>query len=123
MEALAEESVRKRNGFNPQNIANSLWAFVKLEYIPKCPLVSVMAEEAAPKLTEFNSQNISNMLWAFAKVRHNPGKSLLDYAVQKIMDDMGSFNAQVLPCHPFPSNSMVIYMTHSDQVQLTQQII
>lgn len=120
MEALAEESLRKRAGFNPQNIANMLWAFVKLDYIPKCPLVKELAEEAGPKLTEFNSQNVSNMLWAFAKAGHNPGRELLDYAVQKIMDDMGSFNAQVHcyffgnPAYTGPSLSVVSqkYGTH-----------
>lgn len=94
----------KRAGFNPQNVANMVWAFAKLEYEPRCPLLSTLAEEATAKLTEFNSQNVSNMLWAFAKFVFIPSKQLLDAAVTKISRNIEQFNPQVAfsifcPCY------------------------
>ena len=95
MEALAEEAAQKRKDFNPQNVANMLWAFAKLDYNPRCGLVALLAEEAMQKLPQFVSQNVSNMLWAFAKFDFHPGLELLDAAVDKISTGMSSFNPQV----------------------------
>jgi hypothetical protein len=95
LESLAEEAISKRKGFNPQNVANMLWAFAKLEYQPRCALVATLAEEALDKLDEFVSQNVSNMLWSFAKFGYTCSPRLLEASQHKISRNMHQFNPQV----------------------------
>ena len=51
-----------------QQLANILWAFATLEFIPIPQFLENLAEEAISKRKGFNPQNVANMLWAFAKV-------------------------------------------------------
>ncbi len=56
--------------FNPQNLANTAWAFAKLFHRDDL-LFTRMAQLAEEQIEDFSAQNLSNILWAFAKVQHD----------------------------------------------------
>ena len=49
--ALAREAERRMGNFNPQDLANTAWAFATL---------------GQPGLDDFNRQELANTAWAFA---------------------------------------------------------
>ena len=52
--ALAREAERRMGNFNPQDLANTAWAFATL---------------GQPGLDDFNPQELANTAWAFATLR------------------------------------------------------
>ena len=64
-----ERRVREILGeFDAQGLANTVWAFAKLEMKEEA-LMKAVARRALEILEEFNAQNLATMVWAFAKLR------------------------------------------------------
>lgn len=82
------------SSFQPQQLANILWAFGTLEFRPGADLLERMASAAQTRSGGFNPQNLSNTLWAFAKLEHNPGKALLDEFARRIQGALTQFTPQ-----------------------------
>ena len=61
----AEEARPRLREFNPQNLANTAWAFATAGQ-PAPELFSAIGEEARPHLREFKPQELSNTVWAYA---------------------------------------------------------
>jgi hypothetical protein len=55
--------------FNPQDLANTTWAFATPGHAAPA-LLDAIAAEAASRVGEFNTQNLANTAWAFATVDH-----------------------------------------------------
>ena len=68
-EVLAAEAAGRLSKFNAQNLANTAWAFARLEH-PAPALFEALAAESAGRLAEFNAQNLANTAWAFAAAGH-----------------------------------------------------
>ena len=51
--------------FNPQNLANSAWAFAKAGQ-SDAPLFTALARKAEHCADNFNLQELANTAWAFA---------------------------------------------------------
>jgi len=65
MRDLANACSRRVEGFNSQELANTVWAFATADV--KAPeLFDTVASAALPRLGEFNSQGFANTVWAFA---------------------------------------------------------
>ena len=58
---------RHLSEFNPQNVANTAWAFATVNYRDD-KLFAALAVAAERRLSEFNPQNVANTAWAFATV-------------------------------------------------------
>jgi very-short-patch-repair endonuclease len=80
--------------FNPQNIANTLWAFAKLNLTPSAQLLDAASLVATKSIDSFNPQGITNTLWAFAKFDFRLSAELLDAASLVATNSMDSFNPQ-----------------------------
>ena len=106
MQDMAEAAIAKAHGFNPQNLANTLWAYGKLDHDPGAQLLDIFCQCILRELGKFSAQNTSNMLWAFARLGHNPGPLLLDAAAKHATQNVTAFAPQVwgamlwmcLPC-------------------------
>ena len=92
---MAEAAVMKAQGFNPQNLANTLWAYGKLDHDPGAQLLDIFCQCILKELGKFSAQNTSNMLWAFARLGHNPGPLLLDAAAKHATQNVTAFAPQV----------------------------
>ena len=66
MTALAREMNRRVASFNPQELANTAWAFVTLDQAD-APLFTALAREAERRVRDFKPQEFANTAWAFAK--------------------------------------------------------
>ncbi|CAO5678673.1 MAG: hypothetical protein NEHIOOID_00959 [Holosporales bacterium] len=74
--------------FSEQNIANSLWAFAKLDKQAPDALLQAITDE---NIGDFNAQGIANSLWALATL----GQQVPDALLQSITDEkIHTFNAQ-----------------------------
>lgn len=62
-------SVGVLRDFNPQNLANTLWALATLHYSDNA-FVPGLLKEAARQLPEFNPQDLTNVVWALASLKH-----------------------------------------------------
>ena len=65
--ALAREAERRVCDFNPQELANTAWAFATLGQVD-AELFMTLAREAEWRMGNFNPQAIANTAWAFATV-------------------------------------------------------
>ena len=65
-----------RGDFNPQNIANTLWAFAMLGLQPRKELIAGMMKQAVAVRGDFIPQNIASTLWAFTTLGPQPSQEL-----------------------------------------------
>ena len=69
--ALAREAERHVGNANPQNLANTAWAFATLGQLDS-RLFTLLAREPECRMSEFNPQNLANTAWAFATLSIGP---------------------------------------------------
>ena len=65
--ALATAAERRLSEFNPQDVANTAWAFATMNYRDE-KLFPALAIAAERRLSEFSPQDVANTAWAFATV-------------------------------------------------------
>ena len=58
---------RRSNQFNAQGLANTAWAFAKVDQQDE-QLVNALAKMAEQRLDQFDAQALANMAWAFVTV-------------------------------------------------------
>ena len=58
--ALAKEAERRVGDFNPQDLANTAWAFATLGHVD-VQLFMALASEAERRLSDVNLQNLANI--------------------------------------------------------------
>ena len=86
-------SLRALDGFNAQNLSNTIWAYARSEfYSPN--LIAAIAARTASKLHEFNCQNLSNTAWAIGRrvsegpeVKHPAEKAVYHRALTLIVQE------------------------------------
>ena len=104
LDALLNKAWYKLNEFNPQGLANSLWALAKLAensyYQVDHSLVNQLEYAAKGKLSQFNPQGLANSLWALAKLAENSDyqvdHSLVNDLIDKAWYKLNEFNPQDL---------------------------
>ena len=68
--AVAEAAVRGGlSSFEPQELANTAWAFATSDHAAPT-LLDPIAAAAAPRLRDFTPQGLTNTAWAFAAADH-----------------------------------------------------
>ena len=67
--ALAIAAERRLNKFNPQDVANTAWAFATVSYRDE-KLFAALAIAAARRLSEFNLFSIQMALWGLSQGEH-----------------------------------------------------
>ena len=72
-----------------QQLANIIWAFATIGYIPDTAFLEALAVESVRKRDGFNPQNLANTLWAFAKLEYKPECALLPALAEEIMGKLG----------------------------------
>merc|ERR1712224_227507 len=65
MGSLAAKARAQLLDYEAQDLANTAWAFSKMENA-HLPLLKAISAEAIRKLAQFATQNISNTAWAFS---------------------------------------------------------
>ena len=78
MKAVARRALEILGEFNAQELANTVWAFAKLEAHDDA-LLEAVAPRALEILDQFNAQELANTWWAFAK---------LDAGHESLMDSL-----------------------------------
>ena len=70
MEAAALHSRTMMTSFQPQSIANMIWAYATLAHTPPSDFLTLLCNHALHELPNFSPQNISNTIWALATLKH-----------------------------------------------------
>ena len=70
MEAAALHSRALMTTFQPQSIANMIWAYATLAHSPPPDFLTLLCDHALHELPNFSPQNISNTIWALATLKH-----------------------------------------------------
>lgn len=70
MEAAALHSRALMTTFQPQSIANMIWAYATLAHSPPSDFLTLLCSHALHELPNFSPQNISNTIWALATLKH-----------------------------------------------------
>ena len=92
--ALIREALPKLPYFNPQNLANTIWALATLDHYDKT-FTSALIREALPKLPYFNPQNLANTIWALAKLGHHD-TAFTSALIQEVRPRLPDFTPQGL---------------------------
>ena len=61
--AAARQATGRMRDFNPQNVANTVWAFATLG-VKDEELLRAAARRATERIRQFNPQNVANTVWA-----------------------------------------------------------
>jgi len=91
---LEKRSLCVLDNFNPQAIANTLWAFAKLGLLPSEVMVVGLTARAVGVRGDINPHHISNMLWAFATLGLQPSKALIAGLTAQALVKRNDFGAQ-----------------------------
>jgi very-short-patch-repair endonuclease/precorrin-6B methylase 2 len=91
---MSSEAVAKAKDFNPQNIANLLWALATSGVSPNAALVQAMSSEAVAKAKAFNPQDIANLLWALATLGVSPSAALVQAMSSEAVAKAKAFKPQ-----------------------------
>ena len=59
LDAIAQEAVPRLRDFEPQGLANTVWAYAMTGHAAP-ELLDAIAQEAVPRLREFNLQDLAN---------------------------------------------------------------
>ena len=70
MNAAAWHSYVLIGSFQPQSVANMIWAYATLAHHPPAAFLDVLCRHALQQLASFSPQNISNTIWALATLKH-----------------------------------------------------
>jgi len=107
----ADEMEKKVEGFYPQALTNTLWAYATLKHpravklaqtlapamlatLPKNEVSLTRAENATEG--QFSTQAVSNALWTYASLGVNPGVELLDGLASWVSKNADTFKSQEL---------------------------
>jgi hypothetical protein len=60
------QALEKIDQFNPQGLANSLWAYASLGIEPRAEFAQAWETQALEKIDQFNPQDLANSLWSCA---------------------------------------------------------
>jgi len=83
--------------FEPQHVANILWAFVTLRHQPSKELVGGLQVRAVALRIDFIPQAIANTLWAFAALRLPPNEALVAGLIERAVVVQDDFNDTSTP--------------------------
>ena len=70
MTAAAWHSRALMRTFQPQSVANMIWAYATLAHQPPEPFLHVLCHHTMHDLPNFSPQNISNTVWALATLKY-----------------------------------------------------
>ena len=87
-----EQAVLVHSDFNPQDIANTLWAFATLGQQPSDALMVGMKKHAVLVQGSFSPQ--ANTLWAFATLGQQPSQALVAVITKQAVAVQGDFKPQ-----------------------------
>ena len=79
---------------DPQHLANTAWAFAKVDHYSK-RLFDALKEESIRQISGFNPQNLANTAWAFASIDHY-SESLFRALKKESIRQLDDFNSQDL---------------------------
>jgi len=65
---IEEVVIRKRHDLAPQNVANILWAYAKLQIVPSSSLFTLLLTVSSSKLPQHKPQELSAIIWASAQM-------------------------------------------------------
>ena len=84
MTAAAWHSRNLMHPFQPQSVANMIWAYATLAHKPPEPFLDLLCHHTQEQLHNFATQNISNTIWALATLKyHNKVRLLLRQLQEK----------------------------------------
>ncbi|KAJ1463485.1 hypothetical protein M885DRAFT_503820 [Pelagophyceae sp. CCMP2097] len=93
-EAIAAEAPKKIATFNPQELANTVWAYATAG-VEAPALFEAIAAEAPKKIATFNPQDLANTVWAYATAGVE-APALFEAIAAEAPKKMATFNPQNL---------------------------
>lgn len=86
----------KLGSFQPQGIANVMWAVSTLDYRPAPEAVASLLQAASPLLPRFEPQHLSITTYACSLLRYHPGPRFLGALCRAASQSLPSFKPQEL---------------------------
>ena len=80
--------------FQPQNVANTVWALAKMGVTPEAGLLRAMQGRATAVAGEFDPQEVANTVWALAMMGVTPDEKLLRAMQGRATAVAGEFTPQ-----------------------------
>ena len=90
--AVAAAAVPRVRDFNPQNLANTVWAYATAGHSAPA-LLDAIAAAAPPRLREFKPQEFANMAWAYATAGQK-APALFDAIMVEVAPRLRDFTPQ-----------------------------
>jgi hypothetical protein len=89
--ALETDTVRVAPTMNPQDVANTVWAYAALGRMPDDKTWAALETAAGRVAREMNPQNVANVMWAYAKLERMPDDktwAALETAAGRVASEM-----------------------------------
>jgi len=96
VQKLMAKATTVSQSFEPQHVANTVWALATMGVTPDAGLLRAMQVRATAVAGEFNPQNVANTLSALAKMGVTPDAGLLRAMQVRAMALAGEFTPQAV---------------------------
>jgi len=80
--ALSAVVERSAGAFNPQELANTLWAYATLGEAPSASVLGALSAVVERSAGAFKPQDVANTLWAYATLQIEPPSPLFSRATE-----------------------------------------
>jgi len=77
-----------------RNLANVIWGFARMNYLPPNDVMDVLVREVGPKAESGVAQNISNTCWALSSLQYHPPDAVLSSLANAVRSKMSDFTSQ-----------------------------
>jgi len=94
LEAIQGQATVTAGEFNPQNVANLMWALATMGEKADQELLEAMQGQATATAREFKPQNVANVLWALATMGEKADRKILEAMLNQATATAGEFNPQ-----------------------------
>ena len=91
---MTARAVAEAGAFDPQGIANVMWALATIGVEPSRELASAMSMRAVASAGAFKPQGIANLMWALATLGLEPSRELASAMSMRAVASAGAFKPQ-----------------------------
>ncbi|XRB04278.1 RAP domain-containing protein [Pycnococcus provasolii] len=93
---LSDQVPRVVDDFNPQTLANTVWAWATMRHQPSSNTLAALERRMLACVDDFDPQDVTNTLWAWATMGHQPSDKVLDALERRMLACVDDFNPQAL---------------------------
>ncbi|XRB17362.1 RAP domain-containing protein [Pseudoscourfieldia marina] len=119
---LSDQVPRVVDDFNPQTLANTVWAWATMRHQPSSNTLAALEHRMLACVDDFKPQELANTVWAWATMRHQPSDKVLGALERRMLACVDDFNSQAL-ANTVWAVAMLMNNIEGDKITINQNVL